>query len=211
MTEPLKIYVAGPMTGLPDDNYPAFRDAAAQLAAEGFAVEDPSTNVNPTPDDYHGWLRAGLRQLVECDAVALLPGWEASGGARLEVNVAATLGLRVAPLSQWLTPAPVIDAQHLAHQRAFSKATFGPGRRTLGVVDHIRKELHEIESDPTDLTEWIDVVILAFDGAWRAGWEPQQIINAIHEKQRRNEARVWPDWRAADPDKAIEHVRTTEA
>lgn len=97
-----RLYIAGPMTGLPEFNYPAFRRAAATLSALGHDVEDPSTNVNPTPDDYHGWLRAGLAQLIRCDAVALLPGWEASGGARLEVNVAATLGMRVAPLQEWI-------------------------------------------------------------------------------------------------------------
>ncbi|WP_091232551.1 DUF4406 domain-containing protein [Microbacterium sp. 3J1] len=99
------IYVAGPMTGLPNFNYPAFRAAAALLREAGFDVEDPSTNDNPTPDDYHGWLRAGLAQLIRCDGVALLGGWEASGGARLEVNVGATLGLRVAPLAWWLAHA----------------------------------------------------------------------------------------------------------
>lgn len=98
----MTIYIAGPMTGLPDNNYPAFRSAADALADRGHEVEDPSLNENPTPGDYHGWLRAGLAQLIRCDAVALLPGWEASGGARLEVTVAATLGLRVAPLDHWL-------------------------------------------------------------------------------------------------------------
>lgn len=96
------IYIAGPMTGLPEFNYPSFQNAAVLLRAIGHEVEDPSTNENPTPDDYHGWLRAGLAQLIRCDAVALLPGWESSGGARLEVNVAATLGLRVAPFADWL-------------------------------------------------------------------------------------------------------------
>ncbi|MDM2015305.1 DUF550 domain-containing protein [Mycobacteroides abscessus] len=100
-----------------------------------------------------------------------------------------------------------IDAAHLARQRAFSLATFGPGARTKGVLDHIVKELDEIRSSPGDISEWVDVVILALDGAWRAGWEPQQIIDAIIEKQTRNEQRTWPDWRTADPDKAIEHVR----
>jgi hypothetical protein len=103
---------------------------------------------------------------------------------------------------------PVIDAAHLARQRAFSERAFGPGARTRGVIDHIRKELLEIEADPTDLGEWVDVVILALDGAWRAGHGPQEIINAIMTKQARNEARTWPDWRTADPDKAIEHDRT---
>ena len=103
--------------------------------------------------------------------------------------------------------APAIDAAHLAHQRAWSERTFGPGPRTLGVTDHIRKELAEILADPADWREWIDVVILALDGAWRAGAEPQQIIDAIREKQAINEARDWPDWRTASPDAAIEHVR----
>lgn len=104
-------------------------------------------------------------------------------------------------------PATVIDAAHLARQREFSLNTFGPGARTSGVLDHIGKELDEIRARPQDITEWVDVIILAFDGAWRAGWEPQQILDAIVAKQERNEKRKWPDWRTAAPDKAIEHVR----
>lgn len=103
---------------------------------------------------------------------------------------------------------PCIDAAHLERQREWSERTFGPGPRTLGVIDHIRKELVEIQCDPGDPSEWIDVVILALDGAWRAGWEPQQIIDAIKTKQATNEARQWPDWRTASADHAIEHVRT---
>jgi hypothetical protein len=101
-----------------------------------------------------------------------------------------------------------IDVEHLRRQREFSERTFGPGARTKGVLDHIRKELKEIEDAPADLDEWADVVILALDGAWRAGHEPHEIIAAIKAKQARNEAREWPDWRTAFPDQAIEHVRT---
>lgn len=101
----------------------------------------------------------------------------------------------------------VIDAAHLARQRAWSERTFGPGTRLLGVLDHIRKELDEIKASPGDVEEWVDVLILAFDGAWRAGWEPQEILDAIKAKQAKNEAREWPDWRTASPDQAIEHVR----
>lgn len=100
---------------------------------------------------------------------------------------------------------------HLERQRAFSLKTFGPGTRAAGVIDHIRKELREIEDDPTDVEEWIDVIILALDGAWRAGFEPARIVEAIVAKQTKNEKRRWPDWRTADPDKAIEHDRSGEA
>lgn len=108
------------------------------------------------------------------------------------------------------TPPAIIDAAHLAHQRAWSLRTFGPGPRTLGVLDHIGKELDEIRADPTDLGEWVDVIILAFDGAWRHGWKPQQIIDAIKAKQAKNEARTWPDWRTMSADQAIEHDRSAE-
>ncbi|TDR82152.1 dATP/dGTP pyrophosphohydrolase domain-containing protein [Paludibacterium purpuratum] len=96
---------------------------------------------------------------------------------------------------------------HLHRQRAFSEKTFGPGARTAGVCDHIRKELIEVEASPNDVTEWADVILLAFDGAWRAGFTPEEIAAALGAKQTKNEARTWPDWRTADPNKAIEHVK----
>lgn len=96
---------------------------------------------------------------------------------------------------------------HLHRQRDFSLHTFGPGERTAGVLDHIRNELAEIEATPQDLTEWVDVVLLALDGAWRSGHTPEEIAKAIADKQARNEAREWPDWRTAEVGKAIEHVR----
>lgn len=96
---------------------------------------------------------------------------------------------------------------HLYRQRAFSLKTFGPGARTQGGGDHIVKELREIAKAPLDLEEWIDVVLLALDGAHRAGHDPEAICAGLEAKQTKNEGRNWPDWRTADPDKAIEHVR----
>ena len=107
-----------------------------------------------------------------------------------------------------ITHYPVIDVDHLQHQRWWSAQTFGPGARTAGVLDHITKEIAEVRAAPDDITEWADLIILAFDGALRAGHEPLAIIQAIKAKQKRNEGRTWPDWRTADPDKAIEHIRT---
>ena len=97
---------------------------------------------------------------------------------------------------------------HLQRQRAFSLVTFGPGPRTAGVIAHIRKELAEIEASPTDVSEWIDVALLALDGAWRAGHSPEAIAKALEAKQAKNEARTWPDWRDAGEGEPIEHNRT---
>lgn len=96
---------------------------------------------------------------------------------------------------------------HLERQREFSMRTFGPGARPDTILDHIRKELKEIEADPHDLSEWVDVVLLAFDGAWRSGHSPEEIAAAIVAKQAKNETRKWPDWRTVPAGKAVEHIR----
>lgn len=111
--------------------------------------------------------------------------------------------------------------QHLLRQMAFSHATYGPGDRAQGVIDHIRKELVEVEgtTSGTDAAEeWVDVVILALDGLTRSlafmygrRENPEAVAaracSMILSKQANNEARVWPDWRTAEPGKAIEHDR----
>lgn len=95
-----RLYVAGPMTGLPEYNYPAFHQAAAQLRAAGYDVENPAENLTQsTWDDY---LRAGLRQVLTVDGIATLPDWQVSRGAALEVHVAHALRLVVLPLAAWL-------------------------------------------------------------------------------------------------------------
>lgn len=114
---------------------------------------------------------------------------------------------------------------HLTRQIAWSRATFGPGTRQEGVTDHIKKELVEVASAETHVErvkEWTDVAILALDGLWReiaygqpgmAVYSPevaQMVVLSLLAKHDKNELRDWPDWRTADPDKAIEHVRVDD-
>jgi Domain of unknown function (DUF4406) len=99
----MKIYIAGPMTGYPEFNYPAFDLAQSQLRKKGYEAISPA--VFDTTGEIMPWAfyaRAGLRMLLECDAVALLEGWDESRGAGLEVYVARALGMIVAPLEDWM-------------------------------------------------------------------------------------------------------------
>jgi hypothetical protein len=96
---------------------------------------------------------------------------------------------------------------HLYNKKEWSLRTFGPGSRHKGIVAHIRKELEEIERDPSDLEEWIDVVILALDGAWRTGASPEMIVACLQAKTIKNMKRTWQDWRKLTEDDPIEHVR----
>lgn len=95
----------------------------------------------------------------------------------------------------------------LERQAEWSERTFGPGDRTQSVIAHIRKELKEIEQDPNDIVEWIDVMQLAFDGVRRMGYDIDTILKTYDEKQKINEKRTWPDWRTHPIDQPIEHIK----
>lgn len=96
-------------------------------------------------------------------------------------------------------------ADIVARGKEWSAATFGPGARTEGTLKHIAMELEEIRARPLDVMEWIDVILLALDGAWRAGHSPEKIAQALHDKQSINMARKWPpQWL---PDLPVEHIR----
>lgn len=198
----MKIYLSGPMAGIPEHNYPSFKAFASDLRSAGHSVINPA-ELHPEPGKaWDECLRVDIRELCSCDAIALIPGWEKSKGANLELHVAHRLGLDVIHL-----PIAFDLVAHLHRQIDFSVRTFGPGTRLHGVCDHIRKELGEVEASGGDITEWVDVIILGMDGAWRSGATPEQIVSAIQAKQAKNEGRKWPDWRTAEPGKAIEHVR----
>jgi hypothetical protein len=97
-------------------------------------------------------------------------------------------------------------AQHIRRLQAFSSQTFGPGPRTQSILAHIREELLEVEAAPTDLYEWLDIVMLALDGAWRAGRSPEDVAAALETLQTRNEGRTWPDWRTMEAGEKIKHI-----
>lgn len=103
MSKPL-IYLAGPMTGHPDFNYPAFNAEAARLRAIGYRVENPAEN--PVQNTWQAYMRQALAQLVKCDAVALLPGWKTSRGACIENQLAIDLGIPARPASEFKLPEP---------------------------------------------------------------------------------------------------------
>lgn len=111
----MKLYLAGPMRGIPDFNFPAFHKAAADLRELGHYVFNPAerdeaahgkgVNASPT-GDLKDVVHTGfnLREALHADAtficlegegIALLPGWERSKGANAEKALAEALGQAV--------------------------------------------------------------------------------------------------------------------
>lgn len=98
-----RIYVAGPMTGYPECNYPEFNRVAKHLRSAGYKVTNPAEY--GTQGHYVGLLREDLRLLLDCHAVAVLEGWWLSSGARNEVSIAGLLRMPVRPYNEWLDAA----------------------------------------------------------------------------------------------------------
>ena len=128
-TSTLWIYCAGPMRGIAEFNFPAFEAAAAQLRGLGYKVISPAeqdlgrgfdpTGLTGHEDmaalgfDLRETLLSDLKFVSECDAICLLPGWEFSKGATVELDMAVALGLRVGELEDYPFDEPMSEHDFL--------------------------------------------------------------------------------------------------
>jgi len=92
----MKYYLAGPMSGIPEQNYPVFTHACQQLRSMGYEIVSPhETFVCQDAEQWNACLRRDVGTLSGCDGIILLPGWSKSRGARLELHIALTLDMPI--------------------------------------------------------------------------------------------------------------------
>lgn len=101
------LYVSGAMTAHQHDlddpwHFKEFNRVAELLRREGYAVINPADKGVIDGWTWAQYLKYDLAQVMRCDGVATLDGWEASKGARLEVVVAEGLEIPVLPYQQWM-------------------------------------------------------------------------------------------------------------
>ena len=93
---PKKLYLAGPMTGYPEYNFPLFNRAAKLLRDAGYDVFNPAENTDGGEiQSLAYYMRLDIPALLDSQAVVVLPEWEQSRGANLEVWIALDLDLPV--------------------------------------------------------------------------------------------------------------------
>ena len=97
--EPRVIYLSGPMTGLPEYNYPLFREVAGELREAGHRVYNPAEFPHKgDPKDFpirKAFAAYAAFICLEADTIVLLPGWQASKGVLAEKALAENCGLDV--------------------------------------------------------------------------------------------------------------------
>lgn len=148
----MKIYIAGPMTGYENWNFPAFFEAENVLKELGHEVVNPAHNDGKTleealansgtpdrPNNTWGYyMRRDLPHVLSVDAVCVLDGWRDSKGACLEVHVAEALGLpiyiikdgqlqprvTIIGLSGWARSGKDTAADHVVEKYGYTKFSF---------------------------------------------------------------------------------------
>ena len=97
-----RIYLAGPMSKLPEHNFPRFRIVTAQLRALGWQVTSPVEICEDASLPWGQLMRADIRAMLLCDELVLLEGWESSDGALLELAIAHRVGMPIRQLRDLL-------------------------------------------------------------------------------------------------------------
>ena len=147
-----KIYIAGPMSGMEDWNFPAFFEAEKQLIELGHEPLNPAHNDGETIEEAlksagspqrpnNSWayyMRRDLPSVMAAEAICVLPGWQNSKGASLEVYVAKAIGLpiyilrdgklkprvEVIGLSGWARSGKDTTADYLVEKHGYVKMSF---------------------------------------------------------------------------------------
>lgn len=133
-----RLYLAGPMSGYAQHNFPLFNRVAAQLREQGFEVFNPAENFDGDvrrPRAYY--MQLDIPALIGSQAVVVLPGWRESRGANLEVWLALDMGIPLyncTPAEPWPTLTPLADLRisELPFQRQASPTTSDhPASKTI--------------------------------------------------------------------------------
>jgi hypothetical protein len=118
-----RIYIAGPMTGIAEHNFPAFFAAEAHLCTQGWEVENPARHGVVEGAQWEDYMRYDIVRMMRCSTIYLLTGWTRSRGARLEYKIATGLGMRLvyepgAEMRQLFAPPGSQRASDEVHNRA---------------------------------------------------------------------------------------------
>lgn len=89
------IYIAGPMTGYEDYNFPAFNKVAEELRNKGYIVFNPAEHGVVEGAEWEDYMAFDLTQLGQCGIIYMLKGWQMSRGACLEQLIATSLNMKI--------------------------------------------------------------------------------------------------------------------
>lgn len=92
-----RLYISGPMTGYPDHNHGTFNHVA-NVIRDRYKLDcfNPAENFDGMFDlPRHVYMLEDIKGLLTCDSIVMLPGWEKSKGALLEIEIAREINFKI--------------------------------------------------------------------------------------------------------------------
>lgn len=223
----LRVYISGPMSGIPEFNFPAFKAAAAKLRAAGHWVISPveldedegfdSSQDAPDVEQYGHFLARDIEAMstADLDAIVLLPGWENSKGVGVELAYARAIGLEVYlygedGLGPEIEKCPCGCEQSMAapgYAEAHGDTPSAPqGTKPTNPKDAIGSDKLPMHLWPTTAT--IQGALALLDGALKYGrsnWRAAGVRYSIYYDAARRHLDAAFEGEDADPDSGLPH------
>lgn len=98
----MKLYLSGPMTGIPGHNSAVFYEAEKMLRSAGYEVVNPARVVIGPNATWLTYMRNAMKEIADVDGIAQLEDWHKSHGARLEASWASSLGIPAVGIGVWI-------------------------------------------------------------------------------------------------------------
>lgn len=188
-----KVYIAGPMSGMKDFNFPAFFEAERQLEALGYEVINPAHNDGATVQEalqsagtpespnklWSYYMKRDLPHVMDVDMLCVLPGWQNSKGASLEVAVAKALGLPLMVLKNGAL-VPRVEVIGLSGWARVGKDTVAArlvekhGYKRMSFADPMREALYRLNPE-IDVDSYSMNLATAVD---LMGWETLKSVSS---------------------------------
>lgn len=197
----MRIYLAGPMRGYPEYNFPAFDDHARRLRNAGYTVWSPADHdrgqgfdeKTDEAGELKDYMKVDLVEVLCSDAVAVLDGWTESQGARLEVHVARECGIPVY-FAEDLEVTPIEECSEVwpAYRRYWAEvaADIKPKPALEEATDLIHGDRQTSYGHPIeDFTRIVGMVNAAFADKLAVPFEPEDwplIMQFVKISRERN-------------------------
>ncbi len=99
----MRLYIAGPMTGIKDFNFPEFHRVTKLMREAGYDGLNPAEkDCGSTNKSWEFYMKLSIKELMGCEGLCTLDGCANSKGANLEIYLANTLNMPVLHYSEWL-------------------------------------------------------------------------------------------------------------
>ncbi len=223
-----RIYIAGPMKGIPLFNFPAFDGAEAWITLEweGWQAVNPAQidrdyGFDPTslPED-HDWnvippsagtreeiIRRDIEAVLSCDAIFMLPGWEKSAGAKAELHLARWAGKTIYADQFAENPRRGDFADYVYPPQSALKSAPSTEHKDTNPKDSVGCTKPPMHCIPTPVL--FEVGMGMYEGGWKyreSNWRIIGVRASIYYDAALRHLTAWWDGEDIDPASKIHHI-----